>query len=393
MGVLNGIKILDLTRVLSGPFCSMILGDMGAEITKIERPDKGDDSREVGPFVNGESTYFMSINRNKKSLAVDLRTEEGHEIFNGLVKDADVIIENYKPGTMEKLGISYDDVLKIKPDIIYCSISGYGQTGPMSDKPAYDAVIQAMGGLMSITGQEKPTRVGSSLGDITAALYGAIGILGALYRKKDTGKGERIDISMLDCQVSILENAIARYTVTGEVPQPLGNRHATIAPLEPFMTRNGEIMIGAGNDKLWDAFCRAVDREDLIDDYRFFSNEKRVEYYHELKPIMNKIFIENTTEEWQKILDDAGVPNSPINTIDKLLENEQLKEREMFKHINHPVAGNILAPASPVKYSENPNDIREASPILGQHTMKILTEKLNYSQNDIKELIKKGIIK
>ena len=375
MGVLNGIKVLDLTRVLSGPFCSMILGDMGAEIVKIERPDKGDDSREVGPFVNGESTYFMSINRNKKSLAVDLRTEEGHEIFNGLVRDADVIIENYKPGTMEKLGISYDDVIKIKPDIIYCSISGYGQTGPMREKPAYDAVIQAMGGLMSITGQEKPTRVGSSLGDITAALYGAI------------------DISMLDCQVSILENAIARYTVTGEVPQPLGNRHATIAPLEPFMTRNGEIMIGVGNDKLWEVFCRTVNREELIVDYRFFSNEKRVEYYHELKPIMNKIFIENTTEEWQKILDDAGVPNSPINTIDKLLENDQLKEREMFAHINHPVAGNVLAPASPVKYSENANDIREASPVLGQHTMKILTEKLNYSQNDVEELIKKGIIK
>lgn len=393
MGVLKGIKILDLTRILSGPYCSMILGDMGAEIIKIERPDKGDDSREVGPFVNGESTYFMSINRNKKSLAVDLRTEEGYRIFNELIGEADIIIENYKPGTMEKLGISYDDVIKIKPDIIYCSISGYGQTGPMREKPAYDAVIQAMGGLMSITGQKKPTRVGSSIGDITAALYGAIGILGALYRKNETGKGERIDISMLDCQVSILENAIARYTVTGEVPEPIGNRHATIVPLEPFMTRNSEIMIGVGNDKLWEVFCKTVEREDLVDDYRFFSNEKRVEYYHELKPIMNKIFIENTTEEWQQILDHAGIPNSPINTIDKLLENEQLKEREMFSHIYHPVAGNVLAHASPVKYSENPNDIREASPLLGQHSMEILTDKLNYSQNDVRELIKKGIIK
>ncbi|HAE43829.1 MAG TPA: carnitine dehydratase [Clostridiales bacterium] len=394
MGVLNGIKVLELTQGLSGPFCTMILGDMGAEIIKIEKPGKGDDSRAFGPFVNGESAYFMSVNRNKKSMAIDLRTPEGLGIFEELAKNADVVVENYKPGTMEKLGTDYERVKTINNDIIYCSISGYGQDGPFRERPAYDAVIQAMSGIMSITGQENgsPTRVGAPVGDTTAALYGVIGIMGALYRRKERGYGERIDISILDCQISILENAIMRYNLTGEIPEPIGNRHSSIAPFETYMTRTSEIMVAIGNDNIWTDFCRLVNRDNLINDYRFYNNEKRIENYHELKPILNKIFIEYSTEEWQRSLDDAGIPNSPINTIDKLFENEQVKARNMLVKVIHPKAGELIMPNSPIKFVEEPYAVRKPSPLLGEHTSELLKSKLHMNQAKIQKLIKESII-
>lgn len=394
MGVLNGIKILDLTQGLSGPYCTMILGDMGAEVIKIEKINNGDDSRAIGPFINEESGYFMSVNRNKKSLAIDLGKKKGKKILKDLVMVSDVLVENYKPSTMEKLGLDYESIKTDNPNIIYCSISGYGQDGPLRDRPAYDAVIQAMAGLMSITGQEhgKPTRVGAPIGDLTSSLYSVIAILGALYKKKETGKGERIDISILDSQVSILENAIMRYNTTGEIPEPIGNKHASIVPFETYLTRNSEIMVAIGNDKIWQLFCKTVKRKELISDYRFFSNAKRVEYYHEIKPILNKIFIEKTTEEWQVILDEAGIPNSPINTVDKLMENEQLKHRNMFVRMQHPKAGEIIVTNSPIKFDEEPNAIRMASPILGEHTSEILTGKLSLSQDEILNLIKEGVV-
>ncbi|HBH13032.1 MAG: Formyl-CoA transferase [Clostridiales bacterium 38_11] len=394
MGVLNGIKVLELTQGLSGPFCTMILGDMGAEVIKIEKPGNGDDSRAFGPFVNGESAYFMSVNRNKKSMAIDLRTLEGLGIFEELAKEADVVIENYKPGTMDKLGTNYERIKAINKSIIYCSISGYGQDGPFRERPAYDAVIQAMSGMMSITGQENesPTRVGAPVGDMTAALYGVIGIMGALYRRKDRVVGERIDISILDCQISILENAIMRYNLTGEIPGPIGNRHASIAPFETYMTRNNEIMVAIGNDNIWADFCRLVNKKDLVNDYRFYNNEKRIENYHELKPILNKIFIENTTEEWQKSLDESGIPNSPINTIDKLFDNEQVKARNMLIKINHPIAGDMIIPNSPIKFMEEPYSEKQPSPMLGEHTSELLKSRLNMNEEDIEQLIKKSII-
>lgn len=394
MGVLDGIKVLELTQGLSGPFCAMILGDMGAEVIKIEKPFKGDDSRAFGPFVNGESAYFMSVNRNKKSIAIDLRTAEGLHIFEELAKNSDVVLENYKPGTMEKLGTNYEKINKINNSIVYCSISGYGQNGPFRERPAYDAVIQAMSGMMSITGQENksPTRVGAPVGDMTAALYGVIGIMGALYRRKERGTGERIDISMLDCQISILENAIMRYNLTGEIPEPIGNRHSSIAPFETYMTRTSEIMVAIGNDNIWSDFCILVKRDDLINDYRFNSNEKRVENYHELKPILNKIFIEFSTEEWQKSLDKAGIPNSPINTIDQLFTNKQVKARDMLIKINHPKAGEMIIPNSPIKFMEEPYSEKQPSPLLGEHTIELLKGRLQMSQEEIDQLIKKSII-
>lgn len=394
MGVLSGIKVLEFTQGLSGPYCTMVLGDMGAEIIKIEKPQKGDDSRAFGPFINDESGYFMSVNRNKKSLTLDIRGEKGKKILQELIKKADIVVENYRPKIMDKLGLDYESVKNINPEIIYCSISGYGQYGPLSDRPAYDGVIQAMSGLMSINGQEsgKPTRVVVPIGDMTSALYGVIGIVGALYKKKETGKGERIDISMLDSQVSILENAIVRYTSTGEIPEPTGNRHSAIAPFETFITRNSEIMVAIGNDRMWESFCNAINRKELINDYRFYSNLKRLEFYHELKPVLNKIFIENTTEEWQEILDTASIPNSPINTIDKLLENEQLKCREMFVKKEHPKAGQINLVNSPIKFSREKNIITRVAPLLGEHTEELLKEKLNICQTEIDNLIKEGVI-
>ncbi len=256
---LENVKVLDLTRVLAGPYATMILGDLGADVVKVEMPGTGDDARAFGPYVKDESAYFMSLNRNKRSITLNLKEEEGKKILKEMVKHFDVIVENFRPGTMEKLGLGYETLKEINPKIVYAASSGFGHTGPYSKRAAYDAVVQAMGGIMSITGQEngKPTRVGTSVGDINAGMFTAIGILSALYRVKETGKGQMVDVAMLDSQVAILENAIARHVVTGEIPKPQGNRHPAIVPFETFDTRDGEIMIAAGNDALWAKLCRA----------------------------------------------------------------------------------------------------------------------------------------
>lgn len=366
---LEGIKVLDLTRVLAGPYATMILGDLGADIIKIEMPVKGDDARHFGPYVKDESAYFMSLNRNKRSITLNLKHQKGKELFLKMVKKADIVVENYRPGTMEKLGLGYDVLSEINPSIIYAATSGYGHTGPYSKRAAYDAVVQAMGGIMSITGEKggKPTRVGSSIGDITAGLFTAIGILAALNNRNQTGKGQKVDVAMLDCQVAILENAIARYVVTGEVPKPGGNRHPSIVPFEPFETSNGEIMVAAGNDALWAAFCKVIGREELIEDERFKTNPLRNENYDELRPLIADPMKEKTTEEWQHLLDQAGIPNGPINTIDKVIEDPQVLAREMIVEIDHPVAGKLKVPGIPIKFSRTPGKIRRTAPLLGEH--------------------------
>lgn len=390
---LEGIKVLDLTRVLAGPYGTMVLGDLGADVIKIEMPVKGDDARHFGPYKDGESAYFISLNRNKRSITLDLKSEKGKEVFREMVKEVDILVENFRPGTMEKLGLGYEDLKEINPALIYAASSGYGHTGPYSKKAAYDAVVQAMGGLMSITGEEngKPTRVGTSIGDITAGLFAAIGILAALANRYETGKGQKVDVAMLDCQVAILENAIARYTVTGEVPRPGGNKHPSIVPFEPFDTKDGEIMVAAGNDALWAAYCRALGLEELITDGRFVTNPLRNDNYNELRPIIAEAMRENTTEEWLEILDKAGVPNGPINTIDKVMEDPQVVAREMIVEIDHPISGTIKVPGVPIKLSETPGSIRTTSPLLGQHTDEILKELLNYDEEKIEALKKENI--
>lgn len=391
---LEGLKVIDLTRVLAGPYATMLLADFGAEIIKIEVPKTGDDSRAFGPYVNGESAYFMSINRNKKSITLNLKTEEGKDILKKLVSQADVLVENFRPGTMEKLGLGYDILKEINPKLIYAASSGYGHTGPYSQKPAYDAVVQAMGGIMSITGQVggKPTRVGTSIGDIAAGLFTAIGVLTALNYRNETGLGQKVDVAMLDCQVAMLENAIARYTSTGDVPKPGGNKHPSIVPFESFGTNDGDIMVAAGNDNLFQKLCAALNLEDVANDPRFASNPLRNENYEALKAILDKAFAEKSIDEWRAILDEAGVPNSPINTIDRVVEHPQVIARDMVQTVKHKVAGDVKMPGVAVKLSETPGMIETAAPLLGEHNEEILKTYLNMSDQDINSLKEKGVI-
>ncbi len=391
---LENIKVLDMTRVLAGPYCTMMLGDLGAEVIKLEAPGKGDDSRAFGPYVQDESAYFMSLNRNKESITLNLKNDKAKEIFKGLVQKVDVLVENFKPGTMEKLGLGYDELKKINPKLIYAASSGFGHTGPYSSRPAYDGVIQAMGGIMSITGQKggEPTRVGPSVGDIMAGLFTAIGVLASINKRSITGEGMKVDVSMLDCQVGILENAIARYFVTGTSPKPEGNKHASIVPFEPFETSDGQIMIAAGNDNLWAKFCKVMGTEELINDERFKTNPLRNQHYDELRPLVAAEIIKKTTEEWKQLLIDGGVPSGPINTVEMVVKDEQVLARNMIQEVDHPKVGMSSLPGIPVKISGVDDNIRFAAPTLGQHNEKILSEYLGYTKEEIEELKEGGVL-
>ncbi|MEW8958175.1 MAG: CoA transferase [Moorella sp. (in: firmicutes)] len=391
-GSLNGITVIDLTRVLAGPFCTMILGDLGADVIKIEAPE-GDEARNFGPFVKGESAYFMSINRNKRSMVLNLKDPRGREILKELVRQADVLVENFRPGTTAKLGISYEELYPLNPRLIYASCSGFGQAGPYRGRPAYDIIIQAMGGIMSITGQPggEPTRVGASIGDITAALFTVIGILAALAERERSGRGQYLDISMLDCQVAILENAIVRYSVAGEVPKPIGNRHPSITPFTTVPTREGYIVIAVGNDNLWRKFCEAVKRPDLIDDPRFKTNPLRTQNWDELYPILCSIFSEYTSGEALAVMEAAGVPCGPLQDVGQVFHDPQIRHREMVLPIEHPVAGSLWMAGTPLKLSRTPGKIARPAPTLGQDTYAILRE-MGYSESQLKELEAEGVI-
>lgn len=391
---LKGIKILDLTRVLAGPYCTMILADMGADVIKIEAPIKGDDSRQFGPYVNGESAYFMSINRNKRSITLNLKNPEAKKEFFKLIKSVDVVTENFKPGTMEKLGLGYEVLKAINPRIIYAATSGFGHTGPYSARPAYDGVVQAMGGIMSITGQKggKPTRVGPSIGDIMAGMFTAIGILGALHYRTENGIGQKIDVSMLDCQVAVLENAISRYMATGIPPEPEGNRHASIVPFEPFDTADGEIMIAVGNDSIWQKFCTQIQKAYLISDVLFATNPSRAENYELLNPILKSTLKTKTTSEWQTIFDANGIPNGPINNIESVVNDPQVKHREMIVEMDHPIANKVKIPGVPIKMSVTQGSVYKASPLLGEDTDDILKIMNGLTDSEIETLKKIGAI-
>ena len=393
MGALSDIKVLDLTRVLAGPYATMLLADLGAEIIKIEQPEKGDDSRAYGPYKNGESAYFMSLNRNKESITLNLKAPEGKEILKELVKKVDVLVENFRPGTMEKLGLGYDVLKEINPRLIYASSTGYGQTGPYSQRPAYDAVVQAMGGIMSITGQADgmPTRVGTSIGDVAAGLFCAIGILAALEERHRSGLGQMVDVAMLDCQVAILENAISRYEFTGEIPRPIGNRHPSIVPFETFDTLSDPIMVAAGNDRLWATLCELMDL-DVACDPRFATNPQRNANYLILRPILAEKFMTKTAEDWQAMFDAAGIPSGPINTVDKVVTNEQVVARDMILEVEHPTAGTTRIPGIPIKLSRTPGEIRMAAPVLGADTEKLLNQYLGLSADQVAELRDKRVV-
>lgn len=390
MKLLGGLRVLDLSRVLAGPYCTMMLADYGADIIKIEPPVVGDDSRAFGPFIGKESAYFMSLNRNKRSIELNFKRQEECDLFKEMVKEADVVVENYRPGTMEKFGLGYEDLKAINPKIIYAACSGFGHTGPYRDKPAYDIIVQAMGGIMSITGPENgdPTRVGASVGDVMAGMFTAYGVMLALYHRERTGEGQKIDVGMLDCQVAVLENAIARYVTSGNVPGPLGNRHPSITPFSSFTAKDGYIIVGAGNARLWERLCTILERPDLINDERFSTNALRTANVNELMTILNAVFINKTINEWLEVLEEAGLPCAPINTVDRIVNDPHIAARNMIVEVEHPVAGKLKMPGVPVKLSATPGSVDFPAPLLGQHTHEILKEVLGWDEEKTTEFFK-----
>ncbi|MDP2729550.1 MAG: CaiB/BaiF CoA-transferase family protein [Dehalococcoidales bacterium] len=395
-GPLEGIRILDLSWVLAGPFATMILGDLGAEVIKVERPETGDLARGNSPLVDGESFYFLSVNRGKKSLTLDLQTPEGKEVFLKLVKKVDVIVENFLPGTMDKLGLGYEVVKRENPAIIYASISGFGQTGPYAPYRALDIIVQAMGGMMSLTGEPdgQPLKPGAALGDITTGLFTATGILSALLERQKSGQGQMLDMSMLDCQVAILENAFARFFATGKVPHRTGDRHPLFTPFQAFETRDGYIAVAmvGGMRNQWALFCAIAGLLELIDDERYNTHELRSEHYQELEPVLKSVMKTKTTAEWLEELSAVGIPCAPVNTIDQVASHPQVLAREMIVEVPHPRLGKVKVINSPIKLSRTPAKVERTSPDLGQDTEPLLTELLNMSQDEIDKLRKSGVI-
>ena len=376
-GPLKDLLVVDLTRVLVGPYCTMILSDLGARVIKIEAPETGDDSRKFGPFVKEYSAYFMSLNRGKESIALNLKNENDKTIFEKILSRADILVENFKPGTLEKWGFGWKQVSKKFPKLIYASASGFGQTGPLKELPAYDMVVQGMGGLMSVTGQpnSEPTRVGTSIGDITAGLFTAIGINAALFDRQKTGKGMYIDVSMLDCQIAILENAIARYLSKNEIPKPMGSRHPSIAPFEAFKTKDSHIIIAAGNDKLFEKLCAALELNDLLSNKDYSTNSLRSEHMDNLKKLLENKLVTKNTKDWVDILEKLKIPCGPIFNIKEAVENPQIEARNMIVKSFHKVIGDFKLAGNPIKMSSYKDEkTRGDIPDLDEHREKILKE-------------------
>ncbi len=331
-GPFSGLLVLDLTRVLAGPFCTMLLAELGARVIKIENPAGGDDSRAFDPFVEGKSAYFLSLNRGKESIALDLKGEADRELFLAMVRRADVLVENFRPGTMDRLGLGYARLREENPRLVYAAVSGFGQTGPWSHKPAYDMIVQAMGGLMSVTGHPggPPTKAGTSIGDIAGGLFTLSGIAAALYHRERTGEGMQVDVSMLDGQIAILESAVMRYAVTGKAPGPIGNRHPSITPFEPFDCADRPLIIAAGNDPLFGKLCAALGRPELAADPRFVSNRDRTRHPEELKHELESVLRTRPAVEWMATLEAAGVPCALIHTVADAVEHPQVKARNMI---------------------------------------------------------------
>lgn len=350
-GPLDGLLVVDLTRVLAGPYCTLVLQDLGARVIKVETPAGGDDARHYGPFVRGKSAYFMSLNRGKQSIALDLKAPKDRAVFETLVAKADLLVENYRPGTMDKLGYGWAQLHAMNPRLIFAAVSGFGQTGPYKGRAAYDMVVQAMGGVMSLTGHggDQPTRVGTSIGDITAGLFGTIGILAALENRHRTGKGTMVDVAMLDCQVAILENAIARYAATGNIPGPMGARHPSITPFEALRAQDGHMVVAAGNNLLFAKLAEALGDPDMAKDERFATNDARTQNHDALKPRLEALMARRPVAEWLSILDRAGVPNGPINNVAQALGDPQIVARNMVVTSDDTVAGTLKMAGNPIK--------------------------------------------
>ncbi len=396
-GPLADVSILDLTWVLSGPFASMVLCDLGAEVVKVERPPWGDVARTTGPHVGGESAYFFSINRGKKSVAVDLKSEAGRDLFLRLVEHADVVMENFTPGTMDGLGLGWETLSARNPRLIYAATSGFGQTGPDRLRPALDIVVQGMGGVMSITGEPggRPVRPGLSLGDIAAGLFTAVGILAALHERERSGLGQMVDISMLDCQIAVLENAIVRYFATGDVPRAIGTRHPLATPFQAFPTRDGYIVLALswGVPNQWELFCAVIGLPELIGDERFETSALRTRNHALLEPMLNDALMHRTTAEWVREFDAIGLPCGPLNNIAQAVAEPQVRARDMLVELRHPRMDRPLTvPNTPVKLSRTPGGVRGLPPDVGEQTRHVLSAWLGMGADEIRRLEDAGAV-
>ncbi len=392
---LSGIRVLDLTHVLAGPFCTQILGDLGAEVIKIERPGVGDPTRRMPPHtMKDQSAYFMALNRNKKSLTLDLKAPEGKEIFYGLTRKADVVMNNFTPGTMEKLGLGYEDLKKINPKIVWASVTGYGQTGPYRERPSYDIIVQAMGGAMSYTGEpgKPPVRCGIPIGDLGGAVFAVIGILSALVSRSMTGEGRMVDISMLDVQIALHTYRAKYYFLAGEIPQPVGTAHVSNVPLRAYCTKDSALVIEAYIDHFFRNLCKNMDMEKLADDPHFSTRAKRLENRAELDRILEEAFLKKTTDEWLELFVKLEVPAGPINTVDKAVADPQVLSRNMVVEIDSPHVGRTKDVGSPIKVSGVDKVKYVHPPALGEHTEQVLKDMLGYSAEKIATLRNRRVV-
>jgi formyl-CoA transferase len=392
---LHGYRVLDLSRILAGPYCTMILGDQGAEVIKVERPGAGDDTRTWGPpFAGGESAYYLCCNRNKKSIAIDLKNPDGVALVRELAARSDVLVENFTPGLMKKFGLDYDTLRGINPRLVYASISAYGQDGPYRDRPGYDMVLSAVGGLMWITGERdgNPVKVGVAITDVLTGVYASGAITSALLWRERSGRGQHLDISLLDAQVSGLANIASNYLVAGKEATRWGTAHESIIPYQVFQTADRPIAIAVANQKLWEIFCRVVGRNEWLDDPRFETNPNRVENRQVLLPLIEGLFAEKTCDEWMEIFVAASIPCGPVNNMEHLFEDAQLKHRNMIVDVPHPTIDNLRLTGIPIKYSETPGEIRRHPPLLGEHTGEILAGVLGYPPDRIAELARNGAV-
>ncbi len=395
-GLLENVRVIDLTRVLAGPYCTMMLADLGADVIKIELPGQGDDTRHWGPpfAKGGESAYFISANRNKRSITLDLKSDRGKEILKALIRQGDVLVENFRTGTLERWGLDYEALQQLRPGLIYCTITGYGTTGPYKERPGYDFMVQAMGGFMSVTGPAKgpPTRAGIAIADVGTGVLASTAIVAALFARERSGEGQRIDMSLLDSQVALLSYVVSNYLISGDLPQRYGNGHPNIVPYQEFQARDQQFAFAAGNDGQWRKFCQAVEHSEWIEDARFATNAARLANRETVVSMLNELFGTRDAADWMALCEEIGIPAAPINNLEQVFQDPQVQARNLRIEAPHPTAGTVPMIASPLNIPTRPTRVRFPPPLLGQHTDEILQSLLGYDEQTIQTLHAEGIV-
>ena len=392
-GPLTGIRILDFTRAMTGPFCTQLLGDMGAEVIKVEMPEGGDETRRWGPFWNGHSCYYLAANRNKRSISIDLKSPEGREIATALALQSDVVIENFRPGIMDRLGLGYEGLAELNPKLVYCSVSGFGQDGPRAQEPAYDIMMQGFAGLMGLTGfaDGPPVRAGLPVADLAAAVFAGLGIVTALYRRAEDGRGQKVETSLLEGQVSWLSYYVVGYLANGEVMRGMGSAHHSLTPYKAYQGEDDYFVLAVGNDVIWRRFCAAIEAPELAEDPRFITNRERLANREALDGILEQIFVQRPAAEWIGRISAAGVPCGPINTVDQIVADRQVRHMEMIQAVPHPEIPDLQLCGIPITFGRTPGAIQGPPPLLGEHTDLVLAE-LGYSAERIASLRRQGVV-